>query len=65
MSVSVRQRRPELSVGLGAGGVARATANLAAPERVRQSACANEGADKLSSGVGDPFRAAEQNLQLR
>jgi hypothetical protein len=29
--------------------VTRVTANLAAPERVRQFACANEGADKLKA----------------
>ena len=36
--------------------VTRDAANLAAPERVRQSACANEGADNLSIVPGDPQR---------
>jgi hypothetical protein len=48
--------------GLGAGGVTRVIANLAAPERVRQFACANEGADKLSSGAGRPACSAAQDV---
>jgi hypothetical protein len=48
----VRPRKPER--GLRSGRVTRDTANLAAPERVRQFACASEGAAKLSSGAGDP-----------
>ena len=36
-------------------GVTRAAANLVATERAPQSACANEGADKPSSGLGDPL----------
>src|ERR1022692_1588264 len=36
--------------------VTRDAANLVATERARQSACANEGADKLSGGPGDRRR---------
>ncbi len=33
--------------------ITRDTANLRATERARQSACAKEGANELSSGTGD------------
>jgi hypothetical protein len=43
-----------------AGGDERRPANLAAPERVRQFACASEGADKLSTEPLVPSRLARR-----
>jgi AICAR transformylase/IMP cyclohydrolase PurH len=44
--------------------VTRTTANLSAPERVQQSACASEGAGKLSIGAGHPSRSATQRVAM-